>query len=164
MSVSSRYSKLCRVTDVFGPQRKSPVQDQKRPCVSPTSSFKSLKGDVLISHRSYREDFIKQIRQYEAARDIFLEAPASTSADGANPFREFIDLIAHVADYYPDLTTTFPDDLAKILTLHHAVLDAELREKIVGSLVLLRRKDIIDSSTWVDRMLKLGEHSILTCK
>jgi protein SDA1 len=31
------------------------------------------------------------------------------------------------------------------LTLHHAKLESELREKVVGSLVLLRRKDIIDS-------------------
>lgn len=104
---------------------------------------------MLTRLSSYREDFIKQCRQYEASRDIFLEAPASASADGAISFREFIDLIAHVADCYPDLTVTFPDDLARILTLHHAVLDSELREKIVGSLVLLRRKDIIDSSTYV---------------
>lgn len=34
-----------------------------------------------------------------------------------------------------------------ILTLYHADLESELREKIVGSLVLLRRKEIIDSST-----------------
>ena len=33
-----------------------------------------------------------------------------------------------------------------MLNVHHEELESELREKIVGSLVLLRRKDIIDSS------------------
>jgi protein SDA1 len=54
-------------------------------------------------------------------------------------------LIAHVAECYPEDTRTFPDDLKAILTQHHAVLHPELREKIVGSLGLLRRKDVIDS-------------------
>ena len=113
----------------------------------------------LRARRSYREDFIKQCRQYEAARDIFLEAPASTSAESAASFRDFIDLIAHVADNYPDLTASFPDELATILSLHHAVLDAELREKIVVSLVLLRRKDIIDSSRYAIDAHTLAEES-----
>ena len=34
-----------------------------------------------------------------------------------------------------------------MLSVHHEKLEPDLREKIVGSLVLLRRKDIIDSST-----------------
>lgn len=43
----------------------------------------------------------------------------------------------------------FPQDLMHILNTHHEELEPELREKVVGSLVLLRRKDIIDSSTFV---------------
>lgn len=35
----------------------------------------------------------------------------------------------------------------EILSTHHEELESDLREKIVGSLVLLRRKDVIDSST-----------------
>ncbi|GAO16214.1 hypothetical protein UVI_02044950 [Ustilaginoidea virens] len=58
-----------------------------------------------------------------------------------------IDLIAHVADCYPDETRTYPDDLKLILTEHHATLNHDLRDKMVGSLVLLRRKDVIDSAS-----------------
>jgi protein SDA1 len=54
--------------------------------------------------------------------------------------------VAHVADCYHEFTASFPDELGNILTLHHASLESELREKIVGSLVLLRRKEIIDST------------------
>lgn len=118
------------------------------------SALRIFARDPLTRCRSYREDFIKQLRQYEAARDIFLESPASSSAEGSESFRGFIDLIAHVADCYPDLTGRFPDEIASVLTLHHAVLEAELREKIVGSLVLLRRKKIINSSLYVGSSTK----------
>lgn len=60
--------------------------------------------------------------------------------------RDLIDFTAHVADCFPEVTAKFPEELIQILTLHHPELEAELSEKIVGSLVLLRRKDIIDSS------------------
>jgi protein SDA1 len=61
-----------------------------------------------------------------------------------------VDLIAHVADCYqqrqPDRIRSFPEDLKAILSRHHNDLHPELREKVVGSLVLLRRKELIDSS------------------
>lgn len=58
-----------------------------------------------------------------------------------------VDLMAHISDCYPEDTQTFPDDLKTILTQHHTILHPELRDKIVGSLLLLRRKDVIDSSS-----------------
>lgn len=46
---------------------------------------------------------------------------------------------------YPEYTAGFADGLKDTLTKHHAVLESDLREKIVTSLVLLRRKDVVDS-------------------
>lgn len=60
-----------------------------------------------------------------------------------------MDFISHVADCYPDLTRDFADDLINLLTQHHAELESELREKLVGSLVLLRKKELIDSAKYV---------------
>lgn len=57
-----------------------------------------------------------------------------------------MDLIAHCAEKYPDITASFPDSLRDILMTHHATLDSTLREKTVTSLSLLRRKDVIDST------------------
>lgn len=51
-----------------------------------------------------------------------------------------------MADLYPDVTSPFPHDLKAILTQHHAILLPELLEKVVGSLVLLRRKEVINST------------------
>lgn len=78
-----------------------------------------------------------------------MEAPSSASAAGIVSLRDLIDFVSHVADRYPGLTMDFPQDLISIVTTHHRELEPELREKIIGSLVLLRRKDLIDSSTWV---------------
>ena len=60
--------------------------------------------------------------------------------------RDLIDFISHVADCYPGQVVDFPQDLIHLLSTHHKDLESELREKIVGSLVLLRKKNIIDSS------------------
>lgn len=90
---------------------------------------------------------MKQLEQYESQREIFLVSPSTASADLVESFHNIIDLIAHVADCYREETRDFPDDLKAILTQHHVILHPELREKIVGSLVLLRRKDVIDSTS-----------------
>ena len=76
-----------------------------------------------------------------------MQAPSSTTESGIVSLRELIDFTSHVADCYPEATAAFPDELRKILTLHHKELESELREKIVSSLVLLRRKEVIESST-----------------
>ena len=100
---------------------------------------------MLTCARSYMEDFLNQYGQYQSQRDIFMASPGTAPSNGIVSFRDLIDFVAHVADCYPQDTATFAQDLTEILSQHHAELESELREKIVGSLVLLRRKDIIDS-------------------
>lgn len=107
----------------------------------------ALQQKIRRDPRSYKEEFLKQLEQYEAQREIFLVSPSTASADSVESFHNIIDLIAHVADCYKEETITFPDDLKEILTQHHVVLHPDLREKIVGSLVLLRRKEVIDSTS-----------------
>jgi protein SDA1 len=102
---------------------------------------------MLILTRSYQEDFLNQYGQYQTQRDIYLAAPQAATAAGIVSFRDLIDFVSHVCDCYPADTSNFPEDLNQLITNHHAVLESELREKVVTSLVLLRRKDVIDSST-----------------
>jgi len=75
-----------------------------------------------------------------------MTSPTTATSAGIVSFRDLIDFVSHVSDCYPEDTATFPQDLNSILTQHHAVLESELREKVVGALVLLRRKEIIDST------------------
>jgi protein SDA1 len=76
-----------------------------------------------------------------------MNAPASYHEGGIISLRDLIEFVAHVADCFSSITATFPQELVEILSLHHKELESELREKIVGSLVLLKRKDVINSST-----------------
>lgn len=75
-----------------------------------------------------------------------MATPTATEA-GIISLRDLIDFISHVADCYPDITKDFPGHLIGMISEHHVHLEAELREKIVGSLVLLKKKEIIDSVT-----------------
>ena len=106
----------------------------------------SLQYKIRRDPKSYIDDFRRQWDQYESQREIFLVAPSTASAQQTQSFHDLVDLIAHVADCYPEETKVFPDDLKTILSQHHASLSQDLRDKMVGSLVLLRRKDVIDSA------------------
>lgn len=79
-------------------------------------------------------------------REIFLGDTTSDPATNRQ-FHDLVDLVAHVADCYPSKVVGFPEDLKEILTRNHVILAPELREKIVGSLGLLRRKNVIDSAS-----------------
>ncbi|EMR72312.1 putative sda1 domain-containing protein [Eutypa lata UCREL1] len=94
----------------------------------------------------YEKEFLEAWNQYEAAYDKFLASPTNADSNGLINFHDLIDLIAHVADLYPQHTESFAPGLKTVIVQHHAVLEPELREKLVSSLVLLRRKNIIDSS------------------
>lgn len=108
-------------------------------------------SDEVDLYSSYEADFECQYRQYESQREMFLQAPSSATDAGIVSFRDLIDFVAHLADCYPTLTAAFPDQLIETLTIHHRDLEPELRQKIVGSLVLLRKKEILDSSRYAIR-------------
>lgn len=90
-----------------------------------------------------------------------MQNPTSADDKGIVSLHDLIDFVSHCADCYPDITKGFPNDLTNLLNLHHTVLESELRDKIVGSLVLLRKKEIIDSVQYV-LLLLLGPYLSLT--
>ncbi|KAJ5188185.1 hypothetical protein N7491_004509 [Penicillium cf. griseofulvum] len=107
----------------------------------------NLQHKIRRDPKSYIEDFRAQHYQYESHREIFMAAPSSATDTGVISLRDLIDFISHVADCYPGICKDFPQQLIDMLMQHHLVLETELREKIVGSLVLLKKKDLIDSAT-----------------
>ncbi|KAK3371147.1 SDA1-domain-containing protein [Lasiosphaeria ovina] len=107
----------------------------------------NLQYKIRRDPKSYAQEFYDQWLAYDAQRQIFISSPSTASTDDLKKFHDLVDLIAHVADLYPDLTGAYPDHLKELLNQHHAILHPELREKVVGSLVLLRRKDVIDSTS-----------------
>ncbi|PYH95446.1 SDA1 domain protein [Aspergillus ellipticus CBS 707.79] len=115
----------------------------------------NLQHKIRRDPKSYIEDFRAQHYQYESHREIFMAAPASTTETGLISLRELIDFLAHVADCYPQITKEFPQQLIDILSQHHLILQPELREKIVGSLVLLRKKELLDSATLLQTLFPI---------
>lgn len=105
----------------------------------------SLQFRVRSDPQSYAEEFQRQYAAYLSTKEVFLDNPANVTKDVSQDFHDKVDFIAHVSDCYKAETRTFPDELKEVLTEHHAILSPDVREKIVGSLVLLRRKDLISS-------------------
>lgn len=83
-----------------------------------------------------------------------MQSPTSAPSNDVVSLRDLIDFISHVAACYPQITKDFPQHLAELLLQHHESLEAELREKAVGALVLLRKNKVIDSPTWVNTTRK----------
>ncbi|KAL8632863.1 hypothetical protein Q9189_001417 [Teloschistes chrysophthalmus] len=119
------------------------------------ADLSNLQSKIRRDPASYKADFSSQYSQYESQKEIFMQAPDSATDAGIISFRDLIDFISHVADCYPTLVIQFPEDLIRLLNLHHEHLGSDLREKVVGSLVLLRRKDIIDSPRLLQTLFPL---------
>ncbi|OJJ45584.1 hypothetical protein ASPZODRAFT_133426 [Penicilliopsis zonata CBS 506.65] len=115
----------------------------------------NLQHKIRRDPKSYVEDFRAQHFQYESHREIFMAAPSSATDTGIISLRDLIDFIAHVAECYPEIVKEFPQQLIDMLTQHHLVLESELREKIVGSLMLLRKKDLLDSATLLQTLFPI---------
>ncbi|ORY01662.1 SDA1-domain-containing protein [Clohesyomyces aquaticus] len=115
----------------------------------------NLQYKVKRDPASYRDDFLSQYSQYETFKELFMQNPSTVEDTGLVSLKELIEFVSHCADCYPDITAEFPQDLIKILSLHHEELEMELREKMVGSLVLLRNKDVIDSSTLLNTLFPI---------
>lgn len=107
----------------------------------------ALQYRIRRDPKSYAQEFFDQFLAYDAQKQIFLSAPATASSEDVKKFHDLVDMIAHVADCYPDVTGQFAEDLKALITQHHATLHPELREKVVGSLSLLKKKEIIDSTS-----------------
>ena len=115
----------------------------------------SLQYKVRRDPQSYFEDYQQQYVQYEAQRDLLLQNPSTSDDTGVVRLSELIEFLAHTADCYPKSPTQLPQDLIQILSQHHDELQMDLRDKMVGSLVLIRNKDIIDSSTLLNTLFPI---------
>ncbi|KAJ4360279.1 Severe Depolymerization of Actin [Didymosphaeria variabile] len=115
----------------------------------------SLQYKVRRDPPSYFEDHQQQYMQYQALRDLLLQNPSTSDDTGIVRLNDLIDFVAHTADCYPKATAQFSDDLIQILSLHHDELQADLRDKMVSSLVLLRNKDLIDSATLLNTLFPI---------
>ncbi|KAF1952129.1 SDA1-domain-containing protein [Byssothecium circinans] len=115
----------------------------------------NLQYKVRRDPASYLEDHQQQYIQYETQRDLLLQNPSTSDDTGIVRLGDLVDFLAHTADCYPKSTAQFPTDLIQIISQHHDELQPDLRDKIVANLVLLRNKEIIDSSTLLNTLFPI---------
>ncbi|KAK8190292.1 SDA1-domain-containing protein [Phyllosticta capitalensis] len=112
----------------------------------------NLQHKIRRDPSSYEDDFQAQFRQYQVLYEVFMHDPSSHDDNALVKLRDQIDFVSHVSDCYPKLTSELPGQLIDLITNHHATLEHELRDKLVGALVLLRNKDVIDSARLINAL------------
>ncbi|KAK9447381.1 SDA1-domain-containing protein [Limtongia smithiae] len=121
---------------------------RRRAALLPTN-IALLQNLVRRDPGSYKEEFLVQYRHYASQIEILLLDP--TTFHDIESFIEQVGFIAQVCPLYPVDTAEFPGEIADLLSKHHTVISAELREKLVQSLVLLRNRGVITS----DRLIQV---------
>ncbi|KAM9896854.1 hypothetical protein OXX79_007233 [Metschnikowia pulcherrima] len=124
---------------------------KRRAAILPTNII-LLQNVVKRDPESYHEEFVQQYSHYESLRDIFLMNP---SADQGTEFADLIGFVSAVCGCYPKETANFPDELKNILLTNHRDLHADLREKIVQCLTMLRNKGVISAESLISTLFPL---------
>lgn len=118
---------------------------KRRAAILPTNII-LLQNVVKRDPQSYHEEFVQQYAHYEALRDIYLQSPQGADA---SEFCDLVGFVLAVCTCYPKETASFPGELQQLLLEHHRALPAEVREKIILCLTMLRNKDVILAETLV---------------
>ncbi|KAF9970165.1 Protein SDA1 [Actinomortierella ambigua] len=118
---------------------------RNRAALLPTN-LPQLQNLIKRDPKSYREEFLQQLRHFESSLAIFELKPEELSTD----FQELINFIAQaclVSPCYPEETKDFPDKIIALLSKHYQILNPELRRTMVQALVLLRNRELVSSTS-----------------
>ncbi|KAG0225864.1 Protein SDA1 [Actinomortierella wolfii] len=115
------------------------------------SEVYQLQNLIKRDPKSYKEEFLQQLRHFESSLAIFELKPEELSTD----FQDLINFISQarfphfslVSPCYPEETKDFPDKIINLLSKHYQILNPELRRTMVQALVLLRNRDLVSSTT-----------------
>lgn len=111
----------------------------------------NLQYRIRRDAQSYEGDFLKQYSVYQDMLELISKSPSSTSGETLECFRDLVDFVTHVAECYPRITADFPLQLTGLLIGQQDEMNLGLKEKLVASLVLLRKKRMLDSTRYGNR-------------
>lgn len=114
---------------------------RSRAAILPTNLL-ALQNLLRREPASYRDEFLQQLEHYKTQLRILRADPGSKAASGE--FADLVSFIAHVSACFPTETAGFPSDVALLLQSHR-LLDADLRDRLVQTLSLLRNKGVLSS-------------------
>ncbi|XP_065199814.1 protein SDA1 homolog [Planococcus citri] len=104
---------------------------------------------------SYKDEFLQQQRHFQSLLEVFALHPSEYSKG----LDELIMFMAQVAHCYPDMLTSFAEQLINILETHNTILDVEMRMTFCRALILLRNKGLLKPMDLLALFFKL-----LRCK
>ncbi|KAH9256642.1 hypothetical protein BASA81_005146 [Batrachochytrium salamandrivorans] len=111
------------------------------------SSLSILQNRMKRNPVLYKDDFHRQLAHFEALRTLLLEqATPQTSKETAKQFGKLASFLAATAPCYAkdgEEGTRVPDLLISCLVQHAAVLEPDVRMKILQAIILLRVKNIV---------------------
>ena len=115
------------------------------------TDFASLQRRIRADPEGYRDEFLLQLRHFDASLKIFQTRPDEPARD----FVTLVRFVASVADAYPNETRRFLTDLLALLERNHEVLDLSLRKAMVQSLMQLRQRRCVDMMTILPLFFRL---------
>ena len=102
--------------------------------------------------QAYREEFSQQLRHFEASLGVFMLSPQQQSN---KEFGELVSFLCAVAPCYSKDLTELPNQLTTLLRQHSHALDPDLRRTLCQSLILLRNRDMLPSTTLLELFFQL---------
>jgi protein SDA1 len=100
----------------------------------------------------YKEEFLLQKAHFDTQLKIFLLKPSSNYES----FEKQIKFLSHVAPIYKAELKTFPNDLCQLLEERSDQMEPHLRKSIVNCLIMLRNRNLIAPTEFV-------QHSLYNC-
>jgi protein SDA1 len=115
------------------------------------SNLAQLQNLIKRDRNSYHEEFITQYRHFESSIEIFKLKPDQES----DKFAELVMFIAAVSTCYRDECKEFPKLLISLLEEYCQQMNAELRQKMVQALILMRNRDFLEPISLLSLFFKL---------
>jgi len=100
---------------------------------------------------AYTEEFNQQYRHYQALLQIFHLKPTAESKE----LDDIVMFLAQISHCYPDVLSSFPNELTQILQQNSTTMNPQLRFTMCRALMLLRSKGLIEPGVILELFFKL---------
>jgi len=100
---------------------------------------------------AYAEEFNQQYRHYQALLQIFHLKPTAESKE----LDDIVMFLAQISHCYPDVLSSFPNELTQILQQNSTTMNPQLRFTMCRALMLLRSKGLIEPGVILELFFKL---------
>lgn len=122
---------------------------RSRTAVQPTN-IALLQNLIRKDPQSYIEEFRLQQQHYLSLKTIFFQNPRTPT--GHEEFAELVGFITQMCSCFPKETVEFPNEICQLLTENYDGLNADVAEKLVHSIQMLRNKDIISNEIYLNTL------------